>query len=53
VSGEVTAINDRLVQKPEAVNSDPHGSWMIALKVSGNADDAELLNAEQYGELTR
>src|ERR687897_3159708 len=31
VSGEVTDVNSRLIEKPEAVNSDPHGSWMIVL----------------------
>ena len=30
VSGEVTEVNSALVQHPEAVNKDPHSSWMIA-----------------------
>jgi glycine cleavage system H protein len=51
VSGEVTEVNKALTEKPEAVNSDPHGSWMIAMKVTGGTDD--LLTAEQYAELTR
>jgi glycine cleavage system H protein len=51
VSGEVTAINEALVQKPETVNTDPHGAWMIALKVTGPDDD--LLDAQQYSELAR
>ena len=53
VSGEVTEVNSGLVQKPEAVNSDPHGSWMIRMKISGSAADAELLDAGQYAELTK
>ena len=52
VSGEVTAVNDALVQKPEAVNSDPHGSWMIAVKVSDPAEIAGLLDAGAYTKLT-
>jgi len=53
VSGEVTAINDKLVQKPEGVNADPHGSWMIAMKIAGSAADSDLLDAAQYSELTK
>ena len=34
VSGEVTEVNSALTAKPEAVNKDPHGSWMIAVKVA-------------------
>jgi len=52
VSGEVTAINDTLVQKPETVNTDPHGSWMIAVKVA-DADTSDLLDASAYTELTK
>jgi len=51
VTGEVTEVNRALVDKPEGVNSDPHGSWMIVMKVSGGTDD--LLDASQYDELTR
>jgi glycine cleavage system H protein len=51
VSGEVTEINRALVEKPEAVNAKPHESWMIVLKLSGNAGD--LLDAAQYVELTK
>ena len=51
VTGEVTQVNRALAEKPEAVNSDPHGSWMIAMKVS--EPNAELLDAAQYAELTK
>jgi glycine cleavage system H protein len=51
VSGEVTEVNKALTEKPESVNSDPHGSWMIVMKVTGGADG--LLSAEQYAELTK
>ncbi len=33
VTGEVMEVNRSLAEKPEAVNSDPHESWMIVLKV--------------------
>jgi glycine cleavage system H protein len=51
VSGEVTEVNKSLVERPETVNSDPHGSWMIAMKVTGGTDG--LLDASKYTELTR
>ena len=53
VGGEVTEVNRTLVERPETVNSDPHGSWMIRIKLSENADQADLLDAGQYTELTR
>ena len=52
VSGQVTEVNTKLVEKLEAVNSDPHGSWMIVLKTSGNAEPG-LLDAAQYTDLTK
>ena len=48
-----TAVNDALVQKPEAVNTDPHGSWMIAVKVWDAGDASELLDASTYTDLTK
>jgi glycine cleavage system H protein len=54
VTGEVTDVNRALAEKPEAVNTTPHDSWMIALKPTGGAGEAdELLDAVQYAELTK
>jgi glycine cleavage system H protein len=53
VSGEVTEVNQSLPSKPESVNTDPHGSWMIALKVTDQGDASDLLDAAQYTELTK
>jgi glycine cleavage system H lipoate-binding protein len=47
----VTEVNSALVQKPEAVNSTPHESWMIAIKMTGG--DEDLLDATQYADLTK
>jgi len=33
------------------VNKDPHGSWMIAMKVTG--DQGDLLDANAYTDLTK
>ena len=51
VDGDVTEVNSALVQNPEAVNKDPHGSWMIAVKVSGG--DGDLLDSAAYTDLTK
>jgi glycine cleavage system H protein len=53
VGGEVTDVNAALTHNPEAVNRDPHNSWMIALKVSDAGDAADLLDAQGYTELTK
>jgi glycine cleavage system H protein len=53
VTGEVTEVNSRLVEKPEAVNTDPHGSWMIVIKPSDEGETGELLDASQYSDLTK
>jgi glycine cleavage system H protein len=53
VSGVVTAVNSALAERPENVNADPHGSWMIALKPDDAGGDSELLDAAQYTELTK
>ena len=53
VSGEVTEVNTRLAEKPEAVNTDPHGSWMIVVTVGNPGETSDLLDATQYGELTK
>ena len=53
VSGEVTEVNAALSQNPETINKDPHGSWMIGLKVSDAAESRDLLDASQYTDLTK
>jgi glycine cleavage system H protein len=53
VGGEVIEVNGVLAQNPEAVNRDPHNSWMIALRVTDAADAADLLDAQRYTELTK
>jgi glycine cleavage system H protein len=52
VGGEVVEVNSTLAERPEAVNSDPHDSWMIVVKLT-DSDQADLLDARQYTELTQ
>lgn len=53
LSGEVVEVNTALKSKPDAVNSDPHGSWMVILKLADAAEAATLLDATQYADLTK
>ena len=53
VGGEVTEVNGALVEKPEAVNTDPHNAWMITIRVTDSSDQGDLLDAAQYTELTQ
>jgi glycine cleavage system H protein len=49
VSGEVTAINERLDKEPALVNTDPYGAgWMIRMRTSNSAELDELLDADTY-----
>ena len=50
VSGEVTAINDALLDAPETLNTDPYGAgWMLKLRASNlEGDQAQLLDAAAY-----
>lgn len=49
VSGEVTEVNTTLADKPETLNSDPHGAaWLVKLKLSAAAELASLMSATDY-----
>ncbi|MEQ1572758.1 MAG: glycine cleavage system protein GcvH [Vicinamibacterales bacterium] len=48
MSGEVTAVNELLKTKPETVNADPHGTWMITVRLTNPAEAASLLDVGQY-----
>ena len=48
VGGEVVEVNDAVKDHPEAVNTDPHSSWMIKVRVSDPGDAAGLLDSAQY-----
>jgi glycine cleavage system H protein len=53
VSGEVVEVNDSLKSKPEQVNANPHGSWLIAVKLSMAGEADGLLDAAQYADLVK
>jgi glycine cleavage system H protein len=53
VAGEITAVNSALAEKPEQVNSDPHASWMIEVRLSNPADLGALMEAGEYSALVQ
>ncbi len=50
ISGEVTAINEALLDAPETLNSDPYGEgWMLKVRPSNlEAERESLLDAAAY-----
>ncbi len=52
VAGTVTEVNTALKDRPDAVNSQPHESWMIKVTLSNAGDADALLDSSAYEALT-
>lgn len=51
VSGNVTEVNDSIVDSPEVINEDPYGdAWMIKIESPSEDDLASLLTAAEYDQ---
>ncbi len=49
ITGEITEVNDRLLDHPELVNEDPLGEgWMIRVTISDATELDQLMTAEEY-----
>jgi len=49
VTGEVTAVNSRINDRPELVNEDPHGeAWLIKVQLKDRRETESLMTADQY-----
>jgi glycine cleavage system H protein len=53
LTGEVTEINSDLKTHPESVNSTPHETWMIKMKIADAGEAASLLDSSAYESLTK
>ena len=53
VSGVVTAVNADLKDQPERVNTDPHGTWMIAVRLNDPGELSGLLDSDGYAEIAK
>ena len=51
VSGEVTETNGSLKDRPDHVNSKPHETWMVKVKMTNSGEVASLLDARAYEAL--
>jgi glycine cleavage system H protein len=49
LSGEVTAVNDALGDKPETINEDPYGEgWLVRVKLSDPSEVDSLMDSTEY-----
>ena len=49
MSGEVTAVNDALADKPETINEDPYGEgWLVKVKLSDPTEADSLMDSTEY-----
>jgi glycine cleavage system H protein len=49
VSGEVAAVNTKLQNNPEMLNSDPHGeAWLVQVRLSDRSEIEKLMTADEY-----
>ena len=49
LSGEVTAVNDGLAEKPETINEDPYGEgWLVKIKLSDPSEVDGLMDSTEY-----
>jgi glycine cleavage system H protein len=49
LSGEIVAVNEKVVAEPETVNEDPYGDgWLIRIRLSDPAEVDALLDAGAY-----
>ena len=51
VSGEVVEINSSLKDRPDHVNSKPHETWMVKVKLGSAGDVSSLMDAAAYEQL--
>jgi len=52
LSGEVIAVNRKVVDEPEIVNADPYGDgWLVRIRLSDPAEAESLIDAEAYQQV--
>ena len=52
LSGEVVAVNEKVVDEPETVNEDPYGEgWLVRVRLADPQEVEALLDAEAYRKI--
>ena len=52
LSGEILAVNQKVVDEPETVNEDPYGEgWLLRIRLTDTSEADSLLDAEAYKAL--
>ena len=52
LSGEVVAVNEKVVDEPETVNEDPYGEgWLVRVRLADPPEVEALLDAEAYRKI--
>ena len=53
MTGEIIEINQKIIDNPELVNSDPYGEgWMIKIKIFDSNEVEGLLDLKSYEEIS-
>ena len=51
LSGDVTEVNESLIDAPERINEDPHGDgWLLRMTVFDQSEIDKLMTSGQYAE---
>jgi glycine cleavage system H protein len=49
LSGEIVAVNEKVVAEPETVNDDPYGEgWLVRIRLANPSEVEQLLDVEAY-----
>ena len=52
LSGEIVAVNDKVVAEPETVNDDPYGDgWLVRIRMANPSELDQLLDIDAYKQV--
>ena len=52
LSGEIVAVNEKVVAEPETVNDDPYGDgWLVRIRLANLSEVEQLLDLAAYKQL--
>ena len=53
ISGEVVDVNSEALENPNLINTDPYATgWLVRVRIEDPRELDELINEEEYAELT-